>query len=282
MRACRAVGQYMGIEVRAPHRIGDEAPGASREPLGDLARASGFHVRPVTLHEGWWRGAAANRCWDSSMAKAPNAVALVPARPRLGRLSRPMSSMIPDGLIRPVDPGARRPHRSRRPGSSTGRSPTIASASPTSSASAAASRAWARELAMVLVMALRGRAPRPGDPHRLGHPRRPGDPPGRRSADRPRGSSVLFPVLILAATAVFQAIQRLLVLRIEGRISATLIPAVWERLLRLPSRFFAGFASGDLALRAMGSAEVFKRVSGAVVDQHRHGRLLALQPGPAL
>src|SRR5262249_27572778 len=55
------------------------------------------------------------------------------------------------------------------------------------------------------------------------------------------------------------------VLRIEGRISATLIPAVWDRLLRLPSRFFAQFASGDLATRAMGLSEVFKKLSGAVV-----------------
>ena len=67
------------------------------------------------------------------------------------------------------------------------------------------------------------------------------------------------------ATAAFQAMQSLMVLRIEGRITATLIPAVWERLLRLPSRFFAGFSSGDLALRAMGLSEVFKRASGAVV-----------------
>ena len=71
--------------------------------------------------------------------------------------------------------------------------------------------------------------------------------------------------ILAVATAAFQAIQSLMVLRIEGRISATLIPAVWERLLRLPSRFFAGFSSGDLALRAMGLSEVFKRASGAVV-----------------
>ena len=74
-----------------------------------------------------------------------------------------------------------------------------------------------------------------------------------------------FLMILALATAAFQAIQRLMVLRIEGRISATLIPAVWERLLRLPSRFFAGFSSGDLALRAMGLSEVFKRASGAVV-----------------
>ena len=57
-----------------------------------------------------------------------------------------------------------------------------------------------------------------------------------------------------------------MVLRIEGRVSATLIPAVWDRLLRLPSRFFARFSSGDLALRAMGLSEIFKKVSGEVVS----------------
>ena len=74
-----------------------------------------------------------------------------------------------------------------------------------------------------------------------------------------------FLMILALATAAFQAIQSLMVLRIEGRISGTLIPAVWERLLRLPSRFFAGFSSGDLAMRAMGLSEVFKRASGAVV-----------------
>ena len=75
----------------------------------------------------------------------------------------------------------------------------------------------------------------------------------------------LFLVVLIVAAAIFQAIQGLLVLRIEGRVSATLIPAFWDRLLRLPSRFFARFSSGDLALRAMELSEVFKKVSGAVV-----------------
>jgi NHLM bacteriocin system ABC transporter ATP-binding protein len=44
-----------------------------------------------------------------------------------------------------------------------------------------------------------------------------------------------------------------------------LIPAFWDRLLRLPSRFFARFSAGDLALRAMELSEVFKRASGAAV-----------------
>ena len=83
------------------------------------------------------------------------------------------------------------------------------------------------------------------------------------AADLPRLAIVcLFLVLIIAATAIFQAIQGLLVMRIEGRVSATLIPAFWDRLLRLPSRFFGQYSAGELASRAMELSELFKRVSG--------------------
>ena len=75
----------------------------------------------------------------------------------------------------------------------------------------------------------------------------------------------VFLVVIVIANAIFQAIQGLLVMRIEGRVSATLIPAFWDRMLRLPSRFFGQFSSGDLASRAMELSEVFKKVSGATV-----------------
>ena len=71
--------------------------------------------------------------------------------------------------------------------------------------------------------------------------------------------------MIIAATAILQSIQGLLVMRIEGRVSATLIPAFWDRLLRLPSRFFTRYSAGELASRAMELAELFKKVSGAAV-----------------
>ncbi len=87
------------------------------------------------------------------------------------------------------------------------------------------------------------------------------------AADLPRlGVICLFLLVLTGSASIFQAMQWLMVLRIEGRVSATLIPAVWDRLLRLPSRFFARFSSGDLALRAMGLSEIFKKVSGAVVS----------------
>ncbi len=47
--------------------------------------------------------------------------------------------------------------------------------------------------------------------------------------------------------------------------SGTLLPAVWDRLLNLPARFFAGHESGDLALRATGVARVIELFAGSSV-----------------
>ena len=123
----------MGIEIRAPHRIGDEAPNASRDPLGDLARASGFQVRPVTLADDWWRRRGGDPLLGLLKDEEPEPVALVPARPRSAGSDRLMSSMIPDGLIRPVDLGVAGLSLPQ-PGFFIGHSPTIHSDSPTWSA----------------------------------------------------------------------------------------------------------------------------------------------------
>ena len=53
--AGRAVCDALGIEVRAPQAGGDRNPEVQGDPLTELARASGFQVRPVSLREGWWR-----------------------------------------------------------------------------------------------------------------------------------------------------------------------------------------------------------------------------------
>ena len=75
-------------------------------------------------------------------------------------------------------------------------------------------------------------------------------------------------------------VEGLTLLRIEGKIVPAVVPAVWDRLLRLPTRFFSGFSSGDLALRAMGLSLIFKKVSGAVVTTLVTGLLSSVQPGP--
>ncbi|MDH2407498.1 NHLP bacteriocin export ABC transporter permease/ATPase subunit [Streptomyces chitinivorans] len=63
-------------------------------------------------------------------------------------------------------------------------------------------------------------------------------------------------------SAAFMLMQNTAVLRLEGRIEATLQPAVWDRLLRLPTTFFAGRSTGELAGAAMGVGAIRRVLSG--------------------
>ncbi|MGW6511082.1 NHLP bacteriocin export ABC transporter permease/ATPase subunit, partial [Streptomyces niveus] len=63
-------------------------------------------------------------------------------------------------------------------------------------------------------------------------------------------------------SATFMLTQSLTILRMEGRIESTLQPAVWDRLLRLPTKFFAERSTGELASAAMGVSGIRRVVSG--------------------
>lgn len=76
---------------------------------------------------------------------------------------------------------------------------------------------------------------------------------------------VLTCLAIMAAatvSAAFLLLQNIAILRVEGRIEATLQPAVWDRLLRLPARFFAERSTGELAGAAMGVSAIRRVLSG--------------------
>ncbi|MEK9522986.1 NHLP bacteriocin export ABC transporter permease/ATPase subunit [Streptomyces venezuelae] len=63
-------------------------------------------------------------------------------------------------------------------------------------------------------------------------------------------------------SAAFMLLQNMAILRLEGRVEATLQPAVWDRLLRLPVTFFAGGSTGELASAAMGVSAIRSVLSG--------------------
>jgi len=63
-------------------------------------------------------------------------------------------------------------------------------------------------------------------------------------------------------SAAFTLTQNLTVLRLEGRIEATLQPAVWDRLLRLPTTFFTSRSTGELASAAMGVSAIRRMMAG--------------------
>ncbi|MFF3846754.1 NHLP bacteriocin export ABC transporter permease/ATPase subunit [Streptomyces sp. NPDC002328] len=62
--------------------------------------------------------------------------------------------------------------------------------------------------------------------------------------------------------AAFMLLQNLTILRLEGRIESTLQPAVWDRLLRLPTKFFAERSTGELASAAMGISGIRRLLAG--------------------
>ncbi|MEU6063743.1 NHLP bacteriocin export ABC transporter permease/ATPase subunit [Streptomyces sp. NPDC047082] len=62
--------------------------------------------------------------------------------------------------------------------------------------------------------------------------------------------------------AAFMLLENLTVLRLEGRIEATLQPAVWDRLLRLPTKFFTQRSTGELASAAMGISAIRRLLAG--------------------
>jgi ATP-binding cassette subfamily C protein len=259
--ACRTLGQKVGIEVRKPHTAGSEQDGASKDPLGDLARASGFHVRPVTLGMDWWRRAGGEPLLGQLADQGNRPVALVPAKASV-RWGGPAFELFDhEGRSQPVD---------------------------TALAQRLASSAWtiyrtlpdepqtkfdlvrfslkvpglARELWMVFFMALLAALFSLSTPIAAGVLVDQVIP----EADL-EGLGVMcgFLAILSLSAAIFRAVQGLLVLRIEGRVSVAIIPAVWDRLLRLPTGFFAKYSSGDLAFRAMEFTKVFKKISGATV-----------------
>ncbi|AQS66074.1 NHLP bacteriocin export ABC transporter permease/ATPase subunit [Streptomyces pactum] len=69
-------------------------------------------------------------------------------------------------------------------------------------------------------------------------------------------------MLSSVVAAAFMLLQNLTILRLEGRVEATLQPAVWDRLLRLPTRFFTERSTGELASAAMGISAIRRLLAG--------------------
>ncbi|WP_093171257.1 NHLP bacteriocin export ABC transporter permease/ATPase subunit [Sinosporangium album] len=65
----------------------------------------------------------------------------------------------------------------------------------------------------------------------------------------------------VVATA-FGIVNSVAMLRLEGRLDATLQAAVWDRLLRLPTSFFARYSTGELANAALGINTIRARLTG--------------------
>ena len=86
------------------------------------------------------------------------------------------------------------------------------------------------------------------------------------SAERPQLMAMsAFLLVIVVAAASFTFTRSFAVLRLEGKLDASLQAAVWDRLLSLPVSFFRGYSSGDLAQRSLGIAVIRQTLTGSTL-----------------
>lgn len=84
-----------------------------------------------------------------------------------------------------------------------------------------------------------------------------------------RGQLVQIAVLLLAnavAVVFFGLVRSLALLRLEGKMDFATQAAVWDRLLRLPTRFFRDYSAGDLALRSLAITQIHAAVTGSALS----------------
>jgi ATP-binding cassette subfamily C protein len=86
-------------------------------------------------------------------------------------------------------------------------------------------------------------------------------------ADRPRLLQMTMGLIVAAmAAGVFEVTRSVALLRLSGRVDASVQAATWGRLLDLPVPFFRGFTAGDLATRSNAINAIQQTLTGVVLS----------------
>jgi ATP-binding cassette subfamily C protein len=70
----------------------------------------------------------------------------------------------------------------------------------------------------------------------------------------------------LFGKALFDLCRGIAMLRLEGKMEASIQSAVWDRLLALPVGFFKDYTAGELAMRTFGISQIRAMISGAMTS----------------
>ncbi len=218
-----------------------------------LARSARVRTRRVRLTDGWWRQDAGPMI--GFLADGHRAVALVPRSATRYELVDPQTrsrTVIDAAVAATIEPGATVVYRPLPEGPLTiGTLVRSALRNTRSDILWLFAFAIASALVALAVPIVTGRIVGVVIPE----------------ADLPDLLQLTLALVVAAlAGALFQLATGIAVVRIQGRLGDYLVPAVWGRLLSLPTAFFRRYSAGDLAVRVQ-SVEVLVRVvgSGAVV-----------------
>ncbi|MYC98104.1 MAG: NHLP bacteriocin export ABC transporter permease/ATPase subunit [Gammaproteobacteria bacterium] len=248
LAACRLVGQAADITIQAPPARG--AP--PRDPLAAIARASRIRTRQVLLRHGWWKQDGGP--FVATLLETDQPVALLPVSANAYALHDPETGKqtpVTEEIAARVDPRAHMLYRPF-PEKKLGIRDVI-------TFGLSASR---RDTLMVLLMAVVTGLLGLVTPLATGKIFNDIIP----AAERSGLMQMCFGLVVIAvATAVFELLRAIALVRIEGRMGTLTQSAVWDRLLALPTAFFRTFTAGDLATRAMGIDGIRQVLSAATV-----------------
>ncbi|MFI7382163.1 NHLP bacteriocin export ABC transporter permease/ATPase subunit [Streptomyces sp. NPDC049813] len=244
--ACKVVADACGITLVEPGRGG--AVSDRIDPVEQIAVASRIRTRPVRLTGAWWRQDTGPLVGFRAASGTPVALlwrrggyeAVHPSGERGTRVDEDTAEDFEERavmLYRPLPEGRLTPWRLAR-----------------FSLRAAASDVRRLLLAGLVTVGLGALVPvATGQVLGTYVP----------TAQTSRITQVSLAVVVTSVvSAAFMLLQNVTVLRVEGRVESVLQPAVWDRLLRLPTRFFAARSTGELASAAMGISAIRRLLSG--------------------
>ncbi|MFF6826547.1 NHLP bacteriocin export ABC transporter permease/ATPase subunit [Streptomyces longwoodensis] len=244
--ACKLVADAAGIALAAPERTG--AGGDRLDPVERIALAARVRTRAVRLDGRWWRDDVGPLVGHRALSGAPVALlwrrgGYVAVHPATGRETPVEKANAPEFepravmFYRPLPDRAPSPLRLLR----------------------FSMRGTGGDLANLLLSGLVTVAIGALVPLATGRVLGAYVP---RAQEGPIVRVCLAVMVAGVVAAAFMLLQNLTILRLEGRVEATLQPAVWDRLLRLPTRFFAERSTGELASAAMGVSAIRRLLAG--------------------
>lgn len=247
-----AVGNAAGIHVQAAPKAGDDNAAARRDPLLELAKASGFRTRPVVLDADWWLHDQGPLL--GALGEGGDPVALLPRSPTAYEVFNPAT-----GTTEPVTAEV----------GGTIRRNAVMFYPPFSDQVLTGARLLrfglrdaGRDLWMVAAMILAGGVLGLVIPVATGLIFTTIVPQAQRGQLMQVGLGMAVAAL---AAAAFKITQGLATVRIESRLDASINAAIMDRVLKLPTSFFRQFSSGDLGTRVQALSSMRQAISGTVV-----------------
>jgi len=251
LTTCRFIGDYLGIEIRAHPDLWGEKELAIKEKLAAISKSSRFRMRPVAMRGDWYTkdvGPIFCDIDDSPVALLPvsmNAYECInpTANTRVPVDEQLTSTLNPFGMCiyRPFRDGDLKPFDLIKFGI----------------------RGLNRDIFYLISMGILLGVFGSLTPYFTGQIFDSVIP----QAERELLYQFLLALVVIAfASTSFTIVQKIAVLRIQGKMDFSIQAALWDRLLNLPSTFFRQYSVGDLADRVAGINRIRGLLAGAGVS----------------